>query len=206
MQVILLERVEKLGEMGEVVNVKPGYARNFLLVQDKALRATKENLAYFDAQKAKLEQENAKKRENAEKLAKKVDGITVTLIRQASESGQLFGSVNARDIAAIANEKLGENTINRRQVIIEDNHKTLGLFPIRIQLHPEVIVSITVNIARTQEEAEVQLERGEALVVEEGGPDLAEQAIERIEEAEAEAESETAEETDESDEAEKATA
>ncbi|MGM0422910.1 MAG: 50S ribosomal protein L9 [Pseudomonadota bacterium] len=213
MQVILLERVEKLGAIGDVVAVKPGFARNFLLPQNKALRATKDNIAYFETQKKHLEAENEKRRTEAEKLAKKVDGADVTLIRQASESGQLYGSVNARDIAGIVNAKLGDNTVNKKQVIIDQNYKTLGLFPIRIMLHPEVSVTVTVNIARSEEEAKMQEERGEALVTANEEPEpiiQAVQAAEALEEAEAESEAEesdAAETEDAKDEdSEKATA
>lgn len=213
MQVILLERVEKLGAIGDVVAVKPGFARNFLLPQNKALRATKDNIAYFETQKKHLEAENEKRRTEAEKLAKKVDGVDVTLIRQASESGQLYGSVNARDIAGIVNAKLGDNTVNKKQVIIDQNYKTLGLFPIRIMLHPEVSVTVTVNIARSEEEAKMQEERGEALVTANEEPEpiiQAVQAAEALEEAEAETEAEesdAAETEDAKDEdSEKATA
>jgi|AntRauTorckE6833_2_1112554.scaffolds.fasta_scaffold07472_5 large subunit ribosomal protein L9 len=209
MQVILLERVEKLGAIGDVVAVKPGFARNFLLPQDKALRATKDNIAYFETQKKHLEAENEKRRTEAEKLSKKVDGVDVTLIRQASESGQLYGSVNARDIAAIVNAKLGDNTVNKKQVVIDQNYKTLGLFPIRILLHPEVSVTVTVNIARSDEEAKMQQERGEALVTANEEPELIVQAVETVEaqeEAEAaETEASEAEEA-EGEDSEKATA
>jgi len=151
-QVILLERVSNLGNMGDVVSVKPGYARNYLLPEKKALRASKDNVAYFEAQK-----------KEAEKLAKKVADIKVPLIRAASESGQLYGSVNTRDIAQAAAETSGE-AITRPMVKINTNFKTIGLFPVNIQLHPEVIVEITVNIARSKEEAQIQADTGKALV------------------------------------------
>ena len=156
-QVILLERVEKLGNMGDVVNVKPGYARNFLLPQKKALRASKENVAYFEAQKKAIQAESDKQKKEAEKLAKKVEGTKVPLIRAASESGQLYGSVNTRDIAVEAANVSGE-AITRPMVKINTNFKTIGLFPVNVQLHPEVIVEITVNIARSTEEAQIQAE------------------------------------------------
>ena len=165
-QVILLERVDTLGEMGEVVSVKPGYARNYLLPQKKALRASKDNIAYFEAQKKAIQAESDKQKKDAEKLAKKVEGIKVPLIRAASESGQLYGSVNTRDIAQAAAEESGE-AIKRPMVKINTNFKTIGLFPVNIQLHPEVIVEITVNIARSKEEAEIQAETGKALVADE---------------------------------------
>ncbi len=163
MQVILLERVDSLGQMGDVVNVKPGYARNFLLPRQKALRATKENILYFDGQKKVLEAENLKHKVDAEKLAKKVGGITTAIIRQASEAGQLYGSVTARDIAeAVAGKGF---KVDRTQVRMDRNYKLLGLYPVKIYLHPEVSVTVTINIARSVDEAKIQEERGEALIV-----------------------------------------
>ncbi len=162
-QIILLERVEKLGEMGDVVAVKPGYARNFLLPQKRALRATKNNIAYFEAQKKILLAESNKKKTEAQKLAKKLSGLKVPLIRAASESGHLYGSVTSRDIAqGVATES--KETINRTQVDINQNFKMVGLFLVDIVLHPEVKVSVTINIARTVEEAEIQAKTGKALV------------------------------------------
>jgi large subunit ribosomal protein L9 len=191
MQVILLEKVEKLGTIGDVVTVKPGFARNFLLPQDKALRATKENIAYFEAQKKHNEKANDDARKDAEKLAKKVDGVTVILIRQASEGGQLYGSVTSRDIAELVNEKIGEaNAVERKMVVLDQNYKTLGLFPVKVMLHPEVLVSVTINIARSEEEAKVQEERGEALILNDAEADLAEQAVQAVVEEEVEAEAE----------------
>ncbi len=162
-QVILLERVEKLGGMGDVVAVKPGYARNYLLPEKKALRASKENVAYFEAQKKHLEGENDKQKAIAEKLAKKIEGTKVALIRQASEAGQLFGSVTSRDIAEGLNEATGEK-INRSAVKLNQNYKLIGLFPINVVLHPEVTAEITINVARSVEEAETQAKTGKALV------------------------------------------
>ena len=183
MQVILLQRVESLGQMGDVVNVKPGYARNFLLPRQKALRATKENVLYFDGQKKVLEAENLKHKADAEKVAKKMDGIKVAIIRQASEAGQLYGSVTARDISEGVVEK-GFKT-DRTQVRMDRNYKLLGLYPVKIYLHPEVVVGITINIARSAEEAKIQEERGEALVTktdeQEAAASLAEAAIKKVE-------------------------
>jgi large subunit ribosomal protein L9 len=164
-QVVLLERVENLGEMGEVVSVKPGYARNYLLPQKKALRASKENIAYFEAQKKVLQAENDKRRAAAEKIAKKLDGIKAPLIRQASEAGQLFGSVTSRDIAEQINAASGEK-IERSMVQMNQNFKSIGLFNVDIVLHPEVKVSVVVNIARSNEEAETQAKTGKALIAE----------------------------------------
>ncbi|MEZ5814654.1 MAG: 50S ribosomal protein L9 [Alphaproteobacteria bacterium] len=162
-QVILLERVEKLGDMGDTVSVKPGFARNYLLPQKKALRASKENIAYFEAQKKHLQAENDKQKAQAEKLAKKIEGTKVALIRQASESGQLFGSVTARDIAEGLNEATGEK-IDRSAVKLNRNYKLIGLFPIDVTLHPEVKAEIIINIARSAEEAQTQAKTGKALV------------------------------------------
>lgn len=155
MEVILLERIERLGIIGDVVRVKPGFARNFLLPQSKALRATKENLAHFEQQKAHIEADNIKHREEAQKVAAKMDGTVLTLIRQAGQSGQLYGSVSAKDISDAFR---AENTdISRQQVRIAHPIKMLGLHEIRISLHPEVNITISVNVAKTEEEAEAQL-------------------------------------------------
>jgi large subunit ribosomal protein L9 len=165
-QVILLERVEKLGAMGDVVAVKPGYARNYLLPQKKALRATKDNVAYFEAQKKHLEADNDKRRKGSEGLAKKLDGTRAALIRQASEGGQLYGSVTARDIATAVSAESGID-VTRQMVELNTNFKTLGLFPVTIALHPEVRVVVTINIARSADEAEIQAKTGRALIAEE---------------------------------------
>ncbi len=163
MQVILLERVESLGQMGDVVTVKAGYARNFLLPRQKALRATSENVRYFDGQKKVLEAENIQRRDEAEKVAKKADGLKVAVIRQASEAGQLYGSVTARDIADAISDKGVK--VSKEQVRMDRAYKMLGLFPIKVALHPEVVIEVTLNIARSVEEAKLQEERGEALIV-----------------------------------------
>ena len=163
MDVILLERVPNLGKLGEVVKVKPGYARNYLLPQKKALRATKENMAYFERQKAVLEKTNAERRQGAETESGKIDGASVVIVRQAAESGQLYGSVSTRDIAD-AITALGTAKVDRQHVVLNQAIKTLGLFKIPVSLHPEVTVSVTVNVARSEEEAKTQAERGEALI------------------------------------------
>jgi large subunit ribosomal protein L9 len=157
-ELILLQRVENLGQMGDVVKVKPGFARNFLLPQKKALRASKDNLSRFDQQRAQLEAQNIKRREEAERLAERVGGLTVVIIRQAGESGSLYGSVSARDIAE-ASTAAGLS-IGRQQVILENPIKNLGLSKVRVSLHPEVSIPVTVNVARSPEEAEKQM-RGE---------------------------------------------
>ena len=154
MEVILLERVEKLGQMGQVVKVRPGFARNYLLPQKKALRATKENLAIFEKQRAQLEAANLARRGDAEQVAQKLNGISVVVIRQAGESGQLYGSVTARDIAQAVTD--AGFTIAKGQVTLDKAIKTLGLYPMRVRLHPEVSVQVMVNVAQSAEEAEMQ--------------------------------------------------
>jgi large subunit ribosomal protein L9 len=162
-ELILLQRVEKLGQMGEVVKVKPGFARNFLLPQKKALRASKENMARFEEQRVQLEAQNLKCREEAERVAERVGGLSVVIIRQAGESGSLYGSVSARDIAE-ATTAAGL-TVTRSQVMLDHPIKTLGLARVRVELHPEVSIPVIANVARSQEEAERQA-RGERVGVE----------------------------------------
>ncbi len=157
MQVILLERIEKLGQMGQTVTVKPGYARNYLLPKKKAIRATKDNLAYFDSKRAQLEAENLKRKEEASYVAKKMEGCSVTLIRQASEVGQLYGSVRSRDIAEAL--VAGGYTVGRSQVQLGAPIKTLGIHVASLMLHPEVFVDVSVNIAQSEDEAAVQAEK-----------------------------------------------
>ncbi len=165
MDVILLERIEKLGQMGDIVKVKPGFARNYLLPRKKALRATKENLAYFEGQKKQLEADSLKRRDEAEKVAAQLDGMTILMIRSAGDSGQLYGSVTARDIAAGVTE--GGVTIDRNQVVIGHPIKALGLHDMRIALHPEVNATVVVNVARSEEEAARQAETGRAVTTSE---------------------------------------
>ena len=166
MQVVLLERIEKLGQMGDVVTVKDGYARNYLVPNGKALRATKTNLAQFERRRVQLEAANLQRKEEAMKLAARIDGRSVVIVRQAGEGGQLYGSVNARDIAAAFTAN--GLTIERRQVQLPAALKTLGIHEVRIRLHPEVDAFVSVNIARTPEEAEIQAdpERAAALAAE----------------------------------------
>ena len=161
MEVILLERIEKLGQMGDVVNVKTGFARNYLLPQNKALRKTKQNLTRFESQRAQLEADNLTRKNEAENIASKLESMNITIIRAAGETGQLYGSVTSRDIAESVT-KAGIS-INKNQVILNRALKVLGLEPIRISLHPEVSVEITANIARNKEEAEQQLSQGYAV-------------------------------------------
>ncbi len=162
MQVILLERIGRLGQMGDVVNVKNGYARNFLLPQKKALRATKENIAHFETQRSQLEANNLELKKEAEAVATKLEGQIFKAIRSAGDTGQLYGSVSTRDIADAVTA--GGFTIERRQVVLERPIKTLGLHETKVQLHPEVIVKVTLNVARSDEEAEKQA-RGEDVTV-----------------------------------------
>jgi large subunit ribosomal protein L9 len=161
MEVILLERVAKLGQMGEVVRVRDGYARNFLLPKGKALRATKDNRAKFENMKAQLEVRNVEMKGEADKIAAKLNGQTFVVIRQASETGQLYGSVSPRDLVAIMAG--GGFTVSRGQIALNTPIKTIGLHPVPIALHPEVEVGITVNVARSADEAE-RIARGENVI------------------------------------------
>jgi len=154
MEVILLERIEKLGQMGDVVKVKSGYMRNYLLPQKKALRASKENVAAFEGQKAQLEAQNLESKKEAEAMAQRLDGQKFVVIRSASDSGSLYGSVTPRDVEAVAKDE--GLTISRKQVVIGNPIKELGLRDVTVVLHPEVEATITLNIARSTEEAELQ--------------------------------------------------
>lgn len=162
MQVILLQRIGSLGQMGDVVTVKNGYARNFLLPQKKALRATKENLAHFETQRAQLEATNLEHKKEAEAVAAKLEGKVFTAIRSAGDTGQLYGSVSTRDIAEAITA--GGFTVDRRQIVLDRPIKTLGLHDATVALHPEVLVKVTLNVARSEEEAEKQA-RGEDVTV-----------------------------------------
>jgi len=154
MQVILLERVENLGQMGDTVTVKTGFARNFLLPQNKALRANKDNLAFFETQKSQLEASNLKKKQEAEKVATKLDGVEVIMIRQASDKGQLYGSVRSYDIReALEKQKI---EVEKNQIVLQAPIKEIGVYDIRVKLHPEVDAMIKVNIAKSDDEAETQ--------------------------------------------------
>src|SRR3569623_382317 len=154
MDVILLERVEKLGAIGDVVKVKDGFARNYLLPNKKALRANEANRKVFEANRAKIEEDNASRRTDAEKSAKDVDGKTVQLIRQASNTGQLYGSVSARDIVELLDAEGAK--VTKSQVVLDRPIKALGIHEVKIALHPEVAVTVKVNVARSPEEAELQ--------------------------------------------------
>ena len=161
MEVILLERVEKLGQMGDIVSVRDGFARNFLLPQNKALRATATNKAAFEADKARLEAENLERRNEAEAVAEKMEGLKVVMVRAAGESGQLYGSVTSRDISEAVSE--AGVSVARSQVVLDRAIKTLGLHDVVIRLHPEVSKTVVVNIARSMEEAETQFATGSAV-------------------------------------------
>ncbi len=162
MQVILLERIGRLGQMGDVVNVKDGYARNFLLPQGKALRATKDNMTDFESRRVQLEANNLELKKEAEAVAEKLNGKQFISIRQSGDTGQLYGSVSTRDIADVVKE--GGFTIDRRQVVLERPIKTLGVHELKVALHPEVLVKIAINVARSQDEADRQA-RGEDVTV-----------------------------------------
>lgn len=216
MEIILLERIEKLGQMGDVVTVKAGFARNYLLPQGKALRANKANRARFDEQRVQLEANNLESQKEAQSVADKISGNTYVTIRQAGESGQLYGSVATRDIAALVTE--GGATINRNQVVLDTPIKLLGLHDVRLVLHPEVSTEIVINVARTEEEAERQA-RGEDINAdqfdedddaddaeeifedEEHAQEAADELAEDDSEAEAPAETNAEEATDSEDEA-----
>jgi large subunit ribosomal protein L9 len=202
-----MERVEKLGQMGDVVKVKPGYARNYLLPQKKALRANKENLAYFLIQRKHLEANNLKLREEAESVAGKLAGLVVVLIRQAGDSGQLYGSATARDLAQAITE--AGFTLDRKQIVLDKAIKVLGLHPVKIRLHPEVVVEVSANVARSETEAESQAKTGHMISAEEqreteeaaveamvAEVEEAEQAEAAEAEAEAEADSPSADESE----------
>lgn len=152
MEVILLERIEKLGQMGDVVTVKPGYARNLLLPAKKALRATAENKAYFESQRAQLEAANLKRREEAQAVAEKMNGLKVILVRQAGETGQLYGSVTARDLADAIKDK--GFTLARQQIQLDKPIKEIGHYPIKVSLHPEVSEIVDISVARSEEDGE----------------------------------------------------
>jgi len=160
MEVILLERVAKLGQMGDTVRVRPGYARNFLLARGKALRATQENKGRFETQRAQLEARNLERRKDAEAVAEKLNGQSFVIIRQAGEGGVLYGSVSTRDLAEALSS--GGFTVGREQIVLNAPIKTLGLHTVPVALHPEVEVTVTINVARSPDEAERQA-RGEAV-------------------------------------------
>ena len=162
MEVILLERIEKVGKLGDVVKVKAGFARNYLLPQNKALRANKKNLSIYEKEKEKYEKLNNEKLSAAEKIAKKMKSISINIIKQASDSGQLYGSVSTRDIAEELNNQ-GHN-IEKRQIVLKSVIKNVGQHEVRVVIHPEFIINISVNIARTLEELTIQSEEIENFI------------------------------------------
>lgn len=168
-EVILLERVDRLGQLGDVVRVRPGFARNYLLPRKKALRATASNLEFFKNKKAEIEATNLAKKTDAEKVAPKLDGLKLIVIRSSGDTGQLFGSVTARDVAA--DLKVAGFTVDKAQVQIDTPIKTLGLYKVKIRLHPEVAVTITLNVARSEEEAAVQEKTGHAVMAHDDAED-----------------------------------
>ena len=178
MEVILLERVAKLGQMGEVVRVKDGFARNFLLPQGKALRATKDNRTKYEGMKAQLEARNLELKKDAEGVSGKLNGKSFVVLRQASDIGQLYGSVSARDIAVILTD--GGFTASRNQIVLHNPIKTIGLHTIPVALHPEVEVTVTINVARNADEAERQA-RGEDVTQRREEADEAEEAVKEAE-------------------------
>jgi large subunit ribosomal protein L9 len=177
MQVILLERVEKLGQMGDEVKVKDGFARNFLLPKKKALRANKTNREFFASQKAQLEARNLEQKKEAEQVAVKLNGKTFMLIRQAGDRGQLYGSVSPRDIAIAISA--GGVSVSRTQVLLDQAIKNIGLFKVSVRLHPEVRVGVTINVARSEDEAERQA-RGEDVLAERTEAEEAKVAAEEL--------------------------
>ena len=193
MEVILLERVEKLGGIGDVVTVKNGFARNFLLPNKKALRANEANKKVFEANRAKIEADNAERRTDAEKASKDVDGKTVQLIRQASNTGQLYGSVSARDIVE-ALEADGAK-VTKSQIVLSRPIKSIGMHDVKVALHPEVAVNVRVNVARSPEEADLQAQGIDVLaqMFEDEAAPAAEELAPEAETAEAEADTPAAE-------------
>jgi large subunit ribosomal protein L9 len=177
MQVILLERVERLGQMGDEVKVRDGFARNFLLPKKKALRATKANRDYFQTQKTQLEARNLKLRSEAEAVAAKLKGQVFTLLRQAGDRGQLYGSVSPRDVAAAIGES--GTSVDRHQVHISTAIKTIGIFTIPVILHPEVKVDVSINVARSEDEAERQA-KGEDVLTEKTDAEEVREAAENV--------------------------
>jgi large subunit ribosomal protein L9 len=177
MQVILMERVANLGQMGEEVSVKPGFARNYLLPQHKAMRATKANRDYFESIRQELEARNLERKREAQDAANKIDGKMVSMIRQAGETGQLYGSVTARDIMDALRDQGAH--VERSQIDLGRQIKTVGLHEVKLQLHPEVTAIVTVNVARSSGEAENQAVAGRAVTPEEQ-EEMAERAVEDV--------------------------
>jgi large subunit ribosomal protein L9 len=170
MEVILLERIGRLGQMGDVVKVRDGYARNFLLPQGKALRATDDNRKHFEKERVHLEARNLELKSEAEGISGKLDGKTFVSIRQAGDTGQLYGSVSTRDIAEVISQ--GGVAVDRRQILLDKPIKALGLHDVRVQLHPEVVVKVTINVARSTDEAERQARGEDVTVIQDEAPEI----------------------------------
>ena len=192
MQVILLQRIGRLGQMGDIVNVKDGYARNYLLPQKKALRANDDNKKVFEGRRAQLEADNLAHKTEAEAVSAKLDGKSFVLIRAAGDTGQLYGSVSTRDIAEVITA--GGFTVDRNQIVLDKPIKALGLTPAKVQLHPEVISTVSLNIARSQDEADKQARgenvahlKEEALELETFNPDAFDEGKAPVSESESEA-------------------
>ena len=196
MQVILLERIPRLGQMGDVVRVRDGFARNFLLPQGKALRANKENARRFEEERAQLEARNLDRKNEASAVSEKLDGQSFIVVRQAGETGQLYGSVNARDVADILTK--GGFSVGRNQVVLNQPIKTIGLHTVVIALHPEVECNVTINVARSEDEAERQA-RGEDVTRPYGDEEEEEETLEAGEEGAQEADESLEGESDEGD-------
>jgi large subunit ribosomal protein L9 len=189
MEVILLERIDKLGQMGDLVVVKPGFARNFLLPQQKAVTATEEHKAQFESQRIQLEAQNLEQKTEAEKIGQKLEGQKIVMVRQAGEAGQLYGSVSASNISDGITE--AGFSINRNQVKLGDPIKSIGMHPVAVTLHPEVSVSITINVARSIEEAKIQEKTGAMVISDEVETNSIDELIEELDSVEANMPSET---------------
>jgi large subunit ribosomal protein L9 len=189
MEVILLERVEKLGQMGDLVNVKPGFARNFLLPKKKAVTATALNKADFEKQRVQLQAQNLEQKTEAEKIGTKLAGKIIVMVRQAGDAGQLYGSVSARDISdGISSAGF---SVNRNQIKLVDPIKSIGMHPVSVTLHPEVIISVKINVARSIEEAEIQESKGTVAVNDENPTEAVDKLIDELDAEEANMPSET---------------
>ena len=189
MEVILLERIDKLGQMGDLVVVKPGFARNFLLPKKKAVTATKENKTQFENQRVQLEAQNLEQKTEAQKIGKKLEGQIIVMVRQAGDAGQLYGSVSARDVSNGIN--LAGFTLNREQIKLAGPIKSIGMHPVSVTLHPEVTISVTINVARSIEEAEIQKSTGISAITDESNETAVDKLIDELDAKELNMPSET---------------
>ena len=189
MEVILLERIDKLGQMGDLVVVKPGFARNFLLPKKKAVTATKENKTQFENQRVQLEAQNLEQKTEAQKIGKKLEGQIIVMVRQAGDAGQLYGSVSARDVSNGIN--LAGFTLNREQIKLAGPIKSIGMHPVSVTLHPEVTISVTINVARSIEEAEIQENTGTSAITDESNERAVDKLIDELDAKELNMPSET---------------